>query len=272
MSSNPGKKNKHHSSSKKVKVAVIFLCSKCNMLCDFCITNDTIEEMSFNRARTLLKSLKQQSVSNVVFGGGEPFAWSNDVIALSKEAKQIGLTVQVGTNGIDLPQGFETVGSIDRYVLPLDSAEEKIHNGLRQYSGNHHALILSRLQKLRNAGKSVTLSTIFTRKNIEHIPDLIKFLQGFTTDKNIIHAWHLYKFIPLGRGGGMRAAELAISNNEYLHTYRLIKSANLEFRIYKRVDMYHSKTVEFYWYENGRIQAGNDVWGNLSWDHCTQPG
>ena len=40
-----------------------------------------------------------------------------------------------------------------------------------------------------------------------------------------------------------------------------VKAMNLGFTIYKRKDMRHSKTVDFFWYEGEQIKVGSEVWG-----------
>lgn len=257
-----------HTSNKRVAVAVIFLGSRCNMNCTFCITSNGVDSIPFEQAIALLHDLKARGVRSIVLGGGEPFIWPHDIIELTAKAKDLGFTVQVGTNGIALPDGYEHISSIDRYVLPLDGADPETHDGLREYKTSHHALILDRLYTLKKAHKPVTLSTIFTRKNIDGILELAHFLADFTIDRNIIHAWHLYKFIPVGREGAQHADELAVSREEYLSICNKILAMGFDFRIYKRADMYHSRTVEFYWWQDDAIHVGADVWGDQTWERC----
>lgn len=240
------------------KVAVIFLQPACNMSCSFCITEDHFDVMSFAAAVELLKTLKTEGVSNIVFGGGEPFTWPNGLIPLTEKAKELGLFVQAGTNGIAMPPGYTTITSIDRYVLPIESADAKTHNAMRFYKNTHHQIIIGRLKDLRAAGKSVTLSTIITKINQNGLLNLASFIKTFNSSAPFIHAWHLYKFIPEGRGGSINAATLAIPDEEYDSLCRGVMNMSLPFKVFKRSDMYHSKTVDFFWQENASIRRASD--------------
>ena len=104
--------------TREIAVAVVFLQPQCNMTCTFCVTEDDFEPIRFEDAVDLLGHLVQRGVRSVVFGGGEPFQWPGDVLQLASEARARGLTVQIGTNGIDLPRGFADLECIDRWVLP----------------------------------------------------------------------------------------------------------------------------------------------------------
>ncbi|MBI4411198.1 MAG: radical SAM protein [Deltaproteobacteria bacterium] len=229
----------------KMEVGVVMLHAPCNMICTFCVTEESLPTMSFAQAVTVLKNLREKGIGNVVFGGGEPFKWPFDLVALARKAKAMGFLVQVGTNGISLPSGFEFIESIDRYVLPLDAASPAIHNGMRRYRERHHSIILERLETLKRAGKEVTIGTVVTRQNLLHLPDIADFLEGYCRNGGCVHAWHLYRFLPQGRGGEVNASYHSISEEEYDLAIREIRSRLLSFKTYKRKDMYRSKSVGF---------------------------
>ena len=158
----------------------------------------------------------------------------------------MGFHVQVGTNGIDLPEGFEYLDSIDRYVLPLESMDATVHDGLRIFPRSHHAIILDRLTRLREAGKSVTVSTVVTRQNIGGLDDVGRFLEAYRLAGAPLHAWHLYKFLPQGRGGLPNADRLCVDDAEYHRACDAVKQTGLGFHVYKRSDMYRSRSVGFF--------------------------
>ena len=238
-------------------VAVILLHPACNMICTFCITEDNFNAMTQDQASGLLRTLKQEGFKNVIFGGGEPFQWPGDLMGLTQEAKQLGFLVQVGTNAVALPKDFQNIQTIDRYVLPLESATDTIHNKMRLYKNKHHQIIIDGLKRLQNAQKSVTLSTIVTRINKEGIQSLALFLKELDLLRPFVHAWHLYQFIPQGRGGSINADTLWISDREYMKACEEVLSMKLPFKVYRRQDMYRSKTVDFFWYEHGQLQRAS---------------
>ena len=226
-------------------IAVVMLTPACGMSCAFCVTED-FEPMDFEEAVALLRGLRERGILRLVLGGGEPFTWGHGTLALAARAKAMGFHVQVGTNGIDLPEGFERLDSIDRYVLPLESTDPAVHDGLRVFSRSHHAIILDRLERLRAAGKPVTVSTVVTRENIGDLPGLGRFLEAYRLGGGLLHAWHLYRFIPVGRGGGRHAERLAVDEADFHRPCDALKEAGLGFPVYKRPDMYRSRTVGFY--------------------------
>jgi MoaA/NifB/PqqE/SkfB family radical SAM enzyme len=238
-------------------VAVIFLHPACNMTCTFCITEDHFDAMTQDQAVGLLRLLKEEGFRSVVLGGGEPFQWPGDLLGLTREAKRLGFLVQIGTNAIALPEGFASVETIDRYVIPLESASSEVHNAMRFYKNRHHELIIGCLNRLRDAHKSVTLSTIITKINKDGLKSLAEFLMDLDRPRPFIHAWHLYKFIPEGRGGKSNADALMVSEQDYNNVCGQVLGMGLPFKVYRRKDMYRSRSVDFFWFEHGRLQRSS---------------
>ncbi|GMV94057.1 MAG: hypothetical protein AMXMBFR82_38350 [Candidatus Hydrogenedentota bacterium] len=231
------------------------------MTCTFCGTENSVDGLTPDQARDTLRVILQRGFSNVVLGGGEPFVWKHDVVALAREAKGMGLFVQIGTNGIDLPHGFEALACVDRFVLPLDGYDAESHNAVRIARDGHFQLILNRLEALRSAGKSVTVSTVVTSRNIGALNRIARQLAEYAERGGQLHAWHLYKFLPIGRGGREYADELAISDAEFIDACTSVKAAHPALTIYRRNDMRFSRHVDFFWYEGGKPQIGSEVWG-----------
>jgi hypothetical protein len=76
-----------------------------------------------------------------------------------------------------------------------------------------------------------------------------------------LRAWHLYQFIPEGRGGAVNREALLLDKSEYEAACEPMKQLDARFQVFKRPDMLHSKTVEFFWMEHGRLhrQLGQRV-------------
>ena len=242
------------------RIGVVFLHPECNMFCTFCITDDRMDTMTFAQAQRLLESLRERSIANVVFGGGEPFAWPHDTIRLAAWARSQGYFVQAGTNGIAMPESRERIEQVDRYVLPLDAADPAVHNTSRRFGPGHHQLVVNRLTALRDIGKSVTISTVVTARNAGHLPSLAAFLSEYAQGGGALHAWHLYKFLPEGRGGRAHARELAIDDATYDAACADAKERCNGFHVYKRKDMRHSRSVDFFWQFRGRVRTGSETW------------
>ena len=252
------------SPQRPVSVAVVFLQPECNMSCSFCVTDDDFDVLDFQSGVELLQHLREGGTRTVTFGGGEPFAWPGDVVALARRAKVLGLHVQIGTNGIALPRGFAELECVDRYVLPLESTETAVHDELRRHGRGHHRVILRRLEELRRARKSVTVSTVLTRVNTGGVGELAEWLRRYHSDAENVHAWHLYQFLPLGRGGASNASGLSIPEGEYRAACHAAKALDLPFRVFRRTNMYRSSTVEFFWSKDGKIESGSEALARMS--------
>ncbi|MCP3994519.1 MAG: radical SAM protein [bacterium] len=240
-------------------VGVVFLQPQCNMTCTFCVTEDDFEPMRADDAVALLDHLVGRGVRNVVFGGGEPFAWAGDVVRLAREARARGLTVQVGTNGVALPEGYADLDCFDRWVLPLESTDPRAHDEMRRHGAGHHALVLERLRDLQRASRQVTVSTVLTAVNLPGLRELARFLADYYAGGRNVHAWHLYQFLPLGRGGRKNGDALSIPPETYAEACEELQRLDLPFRVFRRTDMYRSRTVEFFWSKDGHVVSGSEA-------------
>lgn len=241
------------------RIASLFLLPRCDMACRFCASEADFSVMSFEQAAGLLASLRDAGVRSVVLGGGEPFLWPHGLARLGRRAHDHGLHVQVCTNGVALPDGFERIEGIDRFILPLESMDPALHDRLRRHPAGHHRLVLRRLETLAGSARELTVSTVVTRENLEGLDEIAGFLQGLAARGARLHAWHLYRFLPVGRAGRRNADALEVSATEYRQACRRLKARTERFRVYRRDDMLRSSSVEFFWFENGRLRIGSQV-------------
>lgn len=232
------------------RYAVVMLLPHCNMRCEFCITDGFMGTLTEKEAGTLLLVLKREGFASVILGGGEPLLWKPGVFELAKRLKAEGFETQLGTNGIALPVGFENKTEIDRYVLPLDGPESETHDRLRKYGSGHFDLIRGKIETCFRAGKSLTLSTVVTRLNAPKIKALYHLIAGWHRAHPVLHAWHLYQFVPSGRGGFRNADELSVDPAVFEDCVRAVREEGPAFTVFKRPDLFHSKEVEFFWKED----------------------
>jgi len=241
------------------QIASLFLLPQCDMTCSFCASEEDFSVMSYAQAEELLHALRARSIRNVVFGGGEPFLWPHDLERLARLACDLGFLVQVCTNGASLPAGYERITSVDRYILPLESVDPAVHDGLRNHPAGHHRLVLNRIDGLAGSGRQLTVSTVVTRDNVDRLAEVGEFLTRSVARGVDVHAWHLYRFLPVGRRGAHNADRLAIPFNEFVGACAQARSHTTPFRVYRRDNMLRSSSVEFFWYENGRLEIGSRV-------------
>jgi MoaA/NifB/PqqE/SkfB family radical SAM enzyme len=238
------------------RIASIFLLPDCAMACAFCGSATGFDTFSRIQAEGVLADLAAQGVRNVVLGGGEPLQWPHGLGDLARFAKGLGFTVQLCTNGVRLPEDLAGLGAVDRFILPLESDGPEAHDRLRRHPGGHHALVWRRLEALREAGREITLSTVVTRENLDHLPRLAAQLRGFQAKGARLHAWHLYRFLPIGRGGAPNAGRLATDAEAYRSAVEAVKQEGLGFPVYRRSDMVHASTVAYVWAEGGALKVG----------------
>jgi MoaA/NifB/PqqE/SkfB family radical SAM enzyme len=159
---------------------------------------------------------------------------------------------------------------VDRFVLPMDAARGALHNDLRRSAPvgagtcpDHYSLILRRLDTLRRAGREVTVSTVVNAANLAETAAIGKWLSHYAAQGGRVHAWHLYRFIPAGRGGANHAAMLDISDEAYEAAVHTARRAAGDLRVFKRPDMRHSLTVDFFWQEGAHLKVGSEVWKKM---------
>jgi MoaA/NifB/PqqE/SkfB family radical SAM enzyme len=229
------------------------------MTCVFCASASDFSIMSFDQAVDLLGRLRRRSILNVVLGGGEPFLWPHGLERLVRVAQGLGFLVQVCTNGLSMPEGFESLAGIDRFILPLESMDPRVHDALRGRSEGHHALVLRRIGALAGSGRELSVSTVVTRANVDRLNEIADYLTEVQTSGVAVHAWHLYRFLPVGRGGAVNAERLEVVRADYVRACREVQRRASGFRIFRRSNMLRSSTVEFYWFEKGQLRVGSET-------------
>lgn len=242
------------------RVGVIILHPSCAMSCLFCITENSIEEMSPEEVTNVLKIMKRREMESVVFGGGEPLQWRYSLPEIVEQAKTLGFHTQVGTNGIGLTPEMVKRINADRYVLPLDSIKPKTHDYLRKGYKWHFALMQERFEYLRIERIPFTVSTVVCKLNVSDLKGIAEYLLALYERGALIHAWHLYNFLPYGRNGKRNEEKLRISSYEYEYVTGQIKEMRLPFFVFKRPNMQCSREVDFFWYEDGKLMIGSEVW------------
>jgi MoaA/NifB/PqqE/SkfB family radical SAM enzyme len=248
-------------------IAALFLLPKCDMGCTFCASDLGFDRMSFDQACDLIQGLHASGYSNVVLGGGEPALWRDgdkSLADIARFAKDLGLEVQVNTNGIRLPKDFANIEQVDRFIFPMDGATAAGHDSLRVILGatpaGHFDLVQRRVAECIQAGQQITIGTVLNATNHTEVPALISWMRERLAEGANIHAWHLYRFQAVGRGGVSTADTLSLSQAQFRAACDEAKAADLPFPTWRREDMFHSSTVEFFWYEKGELLNGSDTW------------
>jgi MoaA/NifB/PqqE/SkfB family radical SAM enzyme len=238
-------------------IASLFLLPGCDMSCRFCASESDFSVMTPDQAAALLQALRERSIRNVVLGGGEPFLWPHGLERLTRLARQLGFFVQVCTNGVSLPAGFERIPSIDRYLLPIESVDPIRHDKLRRHPDGHHRIVTDRVRTLAGSDRELTVSTVVTRENVGELGAIAGFLRDARAAGVAVHAWHLYRFLPVGRGGQPNADRLSVPRGTFVRACTEARRRVSGFTVYRRDNMLRSSTVEFFWFEGGALRIGS---------------
>jgi len=236
-------------------IAAIFLQPQCDMRCSFCAADENYDRMTRAQAEQLIDKLADEKYESIVLGGGEPMIWPHDTLSLAEYVQSRGMVAQINTNGQRLPDGFAQDTRTNRWILPIESHDSQTHNAMRHTPPLHHQLVQAHLNTLqKNAKTKVTLSTVVCAGNIDHLPQLTAEILKRIKVGLPLHAWHLYRFIPQGRGGKSSAARHAVSTEAYIQHAREAKAklAAAGHIAYLRPDMSQSTTVSFHWLQGGR--------------------
>ncbi len=239
-------------------IASLFLHAGCNLDCRFCVSEARFDTLAPDTVSEVLRALSRAGVRNVVFGGGEPTLWEHDLGARCAEARDLRHFVQVSTNGVALRNGFAADERIDRWLLPLESADPAVHDALR--GPGHHALVLERLRALADARREVTLTTVMTRANAAGAARLGALLCDLAERGLPLHAWHVYRFVAAGRGGAGAAETLGLAREAWGAAVRAARqSARARgIPVFVRSDVRRSRTVEYVWQQDGALRLGFD--------------
>jgi len=123
--------------------------------------------------------------------------------------------------------------------------------------GGHFHRLMAGIGELAASGKELTIGTVVTRRNLDALGAVARLLQRLRAEGLELHAWHLYRFLPVGRGGAVRGHDLAVDSTEYRRAVEQVRAPGLGFPVYRRDDMLRSSTVEFFWFEGGELKTGS---------------
>lgn len=232
----------------EASVAVVFLTPACAMDCPYCGADDRYGVFSRAQAWGLVEALSRQGFQSVVLGGGEPLLWPHGLRELCAAARSRGLLVQVGTSAAGLPVDALEWRQVDRWVLPLESADAAAHNALRPLAGaSHHARVLRALDECARTGVSVTLSSVARRGGEDDLRSVGRLLESLRAQGLKLHAWHLYRFQGMGRRGSTNALRFALEDAQWEELSQGLRAAFPRLPVLLRPDMMHSKSVAFFW-------------------------
>lgn len=171
--------------------AVYFVTTyKCNLNCIYCYADSSPKrsmkgDLTTAEAKDMLYQVKNLGAETIIFTGGEAFL-RKDLFELMKYSKEIGLKVNVITNGvlISSKEKAEIVASLcDLVTISLDSMDKKQHE-LNRGSGTWEKVIRA-INYLYEAGCKMKINQTITKNNTDSIDELINFAKNKSIKLNI---------------------------------------------------------------------------------------
>jgi radical SAM protein with 4Fe4S-binding SPASM domain len=156
---------------------IVYNCTaRCNLKCIHCYSASTSakapNELSTERAKTLLTQLKEINAAVVLFSGGEPLL-REDLFELLTEAKNLDLRTVLSTNGTLI--SHETAEKLKdlsvAYIgISLDGLEP-FHDEFRQTKGSFKAA-MNGIRNCDKAGLRTGLRFTIAKANLDQVPSV----------------------------------------------------------------------------------------------------
>lgn len=151
----------------------IIVTGQCNSKCQMCTwwKKPKTVELSVNQWYNILDKLLDFGIKKVGFLGGEP-TLRNDIDRLIKYAKRIGFEqVQITTNGLIIKPILNSLDSLDRIIISIDSLKSDAYFKIRGV--DMLPIVLKNMEKIIKNGGNVTLSFCIQKDNYTEINEYI---------------------------------------------------------------------------------------------------
>jgi len=193
--------------SERKPIVVWNITRNCNLKCVHCYNDSgvgkTFNDITTEKAKTVLHDLAEFGVPSVLFSGGEPLM-RHDLFELMEYAGSKGLRTVISTNGTlikaDTAQRIKDAG-VSYVGISLDGIGE-INDKFRGVSGAF-AKAAEGIKNCQSAGVRIGLRLTLTKRNIEDLDALFDFF-----NENNIERACFYHLVPSGRGEGIFEEDL----------------------------------------------------------------
>lgn len=241
--------------------------TKCNQNCKYCHRFLQINDLCYEENEKILDNLVADGITDITWTGGEALLYPN-LIGLLKRAKRKGIHNKLITNGMLLVKNDEMkeiCNYLDSLTLSIDSTNNKTNEELGR-GINHYDNIKTILEYVKDKELKLNINTVVSKKNIEQIEDLGKFLNNYK-----INSWRVFQFMPLRETAERNRDQFEISDLEFENKKDVFK----KFDNIGRIDYRQEKDMEDKYIllvangdivktENGKdIKMGNALYENL---------
>lgn len=174
----------------------------CNLRCIHCNMNSGSKcegELTTEECFHLIDELKKNKVQKLTFFGGEPFI-RQDFFKIVDYAFKSGIFLNVTTNALLLTDDIikNELYKFDLVRVSLDGPTPELHEYIRNQKGIFYKTI-EKINKMVDNGIDVGIVTCISRKNFEHLDDMVELLK-----KMKIKRWFLPLLSSAGRGSSLK--------------------------------------------------------------------
>ncbi|PMO59845.1 hypothetical protein BCT07_08705 [Vibrio breoganii] len=152
--------------------------TKCNLYCYYCSTSERKKDSLSKYTMNHLIDNAKPFINRVIIGGGEPFMDKNIFLYIERLLNHDIIT-SISTNGTILTSSKcinKIINSGLKHIqISLDTSEEKIFKEITNVKFKVDKII-DGIQHLINSGVNVKVRTVITHENLNHIPELVTFL------------------------------------------------------------------------------------------------
>lgn len=157
--------------ARPVPLAVnLVLTYRCNLRCRYCaVWREPVAEMETQTVCRLVDEMAVAGTERLGLGGGEPML-RTDIGAIVAHAKSRGLTVNLVSNGLQIPARLDELAGLDFLAISLDGPQQ-VHDHAR--GKGSFATAVEAIRAARDAGIEVWTTTVLTRLNIGRIAETL---------------------------------------------------------------------------------------------------
>ena len=198
--------------SERRPIVVWNITRNCNLKCIHCYNDSGVgkkfNDVSTEKAKTVLDDLAQFGVPSVLFSGGEPLM-RPDLFELIQYADQKGLRTVISTNGTlitaDVAKKIKDCG-VSYVGISLDGIG-LINDKFRGMDGAFERAVRG-IRNCMTAGVRIGLRLTLTRKNVQDLDALFDFFEAESIERACF-----YHLVPSGRGAGIASQGLTHSQS-----------------------------------------------------------
>ena len=153
----------------------IALTNRCTALCSYCSIPQAghAAEQPVEWWLNFLGEVRRAGGCRIQVTGGEPLLYDG-VETVVARARELGLIVSIGTNGVLLPERRSILQHLDYLVISVDGPAELTDR--QRFVGSHDAAIEA-VRLAREAGVTSWITSVITAATIDHLPEIIAWAE-----------------------------------------------------------------------------------------------